>query len=321
MSFTPRPEVYDTYWYFAAERQNTFIKRLSGAKAPYTQDPILAQYKFCNTYRALDRETQFLIREVIYSSSYSPQDTLFRIMLFRLFNKHQTWVALEKLLGEISLTTFSPGAYSALLEKIREEGPIYGNAFILCANKAFGFDQKHNNHLALLEYTFLRSEMGRKLEEAKSLRELFMVLRELPLIGNFMAYQIAIDMNYSEVFNFSENDFTIAGPGAERGIAKCFSSYEKSDREAIIMYMVENQEKEFQRLGLNFARIGNRPLQAIDCQGLFCETDKYSRVRFPELASNRKQIKASFTPSPAPIEYFFPPKWQIEAICTGQQLL
>ena len=43
---------------------------------------------------------------------------------------------------------------------------------------------------------------------------------KLPLIGNFMAYQLAIDLNYSDVFNFDENDFTIAGPGALRGIKK-----------------------------------------------------------------------------------------------------
>ena len=54
-----------------------------------------------------------------------------------------------------------------------------------------------------------------------------------------------------------------------------------------------------------------RPLHAIDCQGLFCETDKYCRQAAPELASARKRIKARFTPTPEPISLLFPPKWGI----------
>ena len=75
--------------------------------------------------------------------------------------------------------------------------------------------------------------------------------------------------------------------------------------------MTENQEDEFQRLELNFQSLWGRPLQAIDCQNLFCETDKYCRAAFPDLKSNRKKIKAKFTPTPQQIDYFYPPKWDI----------
>jgi len=52
-------------------------------------------------------------------------------------------------------------------------------------------------------------------------------------------------------------------------------------------------------------------LHCIDCQGLFCETDKYSRVAFPELKSNRKRIKTTFQQNVQKIEYFYPSKWKI----------
>ena len=73
--------------------------------------------------------------------------------------------------------------------------------------------------------------------------------------------------------------------------------------------MTERQDEEFARLGLPFGGLWGRPLHAIDCQGLFCETDKYCREAAPELASARKRIKARFTPTPEPIRLFFPPKW------------
>ena len=47
--------VYDTFWHFAAERQNVFFRKLKGTKFPWTEDPIIAQYRFTNVYRASDR--------------------------------------------------------------------------------------------------------------------------------------------------------------------------------------------------------------------------------------------------------------------------
>jgi hypothetical protein len=127
-----------------------------------------------------------------------------------------------------------------------------------------------------------------------------------------MAYQIAIDLNYSSLFNFSENSFTVAGPGAKRGIQKVFQNTGHYSYEDIIMWMVDNQDVELSRLGLSFKCLGGRKLKAIDCQGLFCEIDKYCRVKFPELASNRTRIKSKYKKTDKPIKYFFPPKWDIE---------
>jgi hypothetical protein len=307
----PRQIVYDTYWRFAAERQEIFFKRHGGSVAPYTDDLILNRYKFCNTYRAADRVSQFLIRDIIYSFSTTPEDTLFRIFFFRLLNKIETWKNLEERLGRITLATFSPSNYSSLLLELRAAQPIYGNAFILCANKHFGFERKHDNHLALLERIFITTSTASQLLNASTLKDLFQQLRALPLIGDFMAYQLAIDFLYSPFFSFDENDYTVAGPGAIRGIVKCFEDIGEYSTQDVISYMVENQDREFSRLGITFKRLWGRPLHAIDAQGLFCETDKYSRVRFPELSSNRSQIKSRFAPNPTPIEYFFPPKWEI----------
>jgi hypothetical protein len=305
-----RQEVYNKYWYFAAERQNVFFRKLAG-ELHLTNDAILATYKFCNVYRASDRVSQFLIRNVIYNFDSEPEDTLFRIFFFRLLNRNETWQKLEQELGRVSLRNFNSKKYSSYLNRLKDAEPIYGNAFILCANKSYGFDKKHDNHLALLEQVFVTSKTADSFMQAKSLQELFELLRELPLIGNFMAYQLAIDFNYSDVINFSENDFTIPGPGALRGIQKCFRSVENKTPQQIIMYMVENQEKEFSRLGLVYKSLWGRPLHAIDCQGLFCEVDKYCRVAFPQLASNRSKIKAKYTPNPKKVDYFFPPKWGI----------
>lgn len=58
--------VFDTYWRFAAERQEVFFRRLSGSAPPWTEDPVLRAFRFTNVYRAADRVSQYLIRRVIY---------------------------------------------------------------------------------------------------------------------------------------------------------------------------------------------------------------------------------------------------------------
>ena len=64
-----------------------------------------------------------------------------------------------------------------------------------------------------------------------------------------------------------------------------------------------------------------RPLHAIDCQGLFCELDKYCREAAPELMSGRKRIKMRFFPAIESVQFFFPPKWQINELLPHHEVL
>ncbi len=305
-----REEAYNTFWYFAFERQNIFYNKIKGEKE-LTKDEILSTYKFCNAYRVLDRVSQYLLKNVIYNGKvYEDRDMLFRIILFKIFNKEDTWEYLEKNIGEIILKTFSWSTYNALLLKYREEGNnIYNDAYISCANKAFGYDFKHQNHLALIDKMFNEDKIDEKIKNASSQEEVFNILKSYPLIGDFMAYQLATDINYSTVTNFDENTFTIPGPGAARGINKCFKDLEGASYVDVIIYMYNHQEEEFKRLNLDFKYLKNRKLQYIDIQNLFCETDKYLREKMPDLKTNRTKIKKKYTPKSGKIEYVLPPKW------------
>jgi hypothetical protein len=167
---------------------------------------------------------------------------------------------------------------------------------------------------------FNSGKLPRALAGASSLRDVYDALVAWPMIGPFLAYQLAIDLNYSEHLNFSENDFTMPGPGALRGLKKVFVSFGDTKPNALIHHMVDVQEDEFRRLGLEFGGLFGRPLHAIDCQGLFCEVDKYSRQAFPELRSERVRIKQKFTPAAREIELFYPPKWNLNDRLPRQML-
>ncbi len=310
----PRQPIYDLYWYFASERQAIFERRIAGEPGPWTNDPILQAYKFCNVYRAADRVSQYLIRDVAYNTeSGSPIDRLFQIVAFRMFSKPETWRGVQLLLGRSpTLEDLRSGSFVAALDEVkRRNRVIYTGAFILSATQSYGHSSKHHNHVELFSEMFVAGALGEQLLAATSFRQVYDLLIEYPLIGQFMAYQLAVDLNYSDLIDFSENEFTQAGPGALRGIKKAFVDLGDYTPAEVIQLMVEQQTDEFERLGLPFNGLWGRPLHAIDCQGLFCELDKYCREAAPELASARSRIKCRFARTSQPIILFFPPKWGI----------
>ena len=305
--------VFDTYWRFAAARQRLFDNRTIGAMPPWTADPIIAGHRFTNVYRASDRVSQYLIRNVIYDGRWSDEDTFFRILLFKIFNRIDTWELLRKHVGEPSWSTFDPETCGALLDRAMEQNQrLYSAAYIM-PSPAFGSPRKHRNHFALLE-KMMRERLPARISSAQSLREVYELLLDQPSLGAFLAFQFAIDLNYSDLINFSEMNFVVAGPGARDGISKCFADNGGLSDSEIIEFMAENADAEFERLGLEFRKLGGkRPLQLIDCQNVFCEVSKYARVAHPECVgeAGRTRIKQRFTPNPAPLPQKYPPKWNI----------
>lgn len=309
----PTP-VYDTYWKFAAKRQEVFFNRLYGWDYPWTDDAIIKKYKFTNAYRASDRVSQYLIRNVIYENNdYTPEDQCFRILFFKLFNKIETWEYMKEAVGEITYSSYNYERYNRLLmDRIRANERIYSAAYIMPSGKSrFGFEKKHQNNLKLLEY-MMESGLPQKIAGAKSLKELYEILLSYPTLGTFLAFQFAIDINYSELCDFSEMSFVVAGPGAKNGIRKCFGDIKGYDYEDVIRYVAEKQSEEFEKRGLCFQSLFGRELQLIDCQNLFCETDKYARVAHPDICgvNDRKRIKQQYTNRNLErIDFFYPPKW------------
>ncbi len=308
--------VYDVYWNFAFERQEIFFRRLQKQDKPWTRDKILQEYKFTNAYRASDRVSQYLIKNVIYcSGQFTEEDMLLRILLFKLFNKIETWEYLKEHLGEITYGEFDYEEYDRLLTRRMMEGQrLYSAAYIMPSGKgAFGFDRKHRNHLKLLEH-MMKTGLPGRIARARSLGELYEALLSYPYLGTFLSYQLAIDINYSELCDFSEMSYVAAGPGARNGIRKCFADLGGYGYEDVIKIVAENQEKEFEKRGLQFQTLSGRRLQLIDCQNLFCETDKYARISHPQIrgTDGRNRIKQKYKDRGLDyIDYMYPPKWGI----------
>ncbi len=303
-------EVFASYWHLASERQLIFYRRLAGLAAPWTGDDILASHRFTNAYRASDRVSQYLINNVIPDSAPHPDDMFFRIVLFKIFNRIETWEMLERELGPLHSSGFSVAAADQVLARALASGQrIYSAAYIM-PSPPFGHRVKHSNHLDLLRL-MMRDELPERMAGASSLEEAYRKLLAYPSIGPFLAYQYVIDLNYSTLLNFDESDFVMPGPGAVDGIRKCFGNTGGLSGADLIRLTSEVASGCCEALGLCEPSLWGRPLKLIDYQNLYCEVGKYARVAHPGIAgtSRRTRIKHRFRPIAARITAQYPDKW------------
>ncbi len=336
---TIREDVYPLYWYFAYERFMIYKRRLEGLPPPWTDDEILRTYKFCNTFRYTDRVSQDLIRLIVlrrglphsaapelsycdyksqserFSCEQPPAvlattqyiserfgDDVFRVVFFRFFSRTETYLHVCKALGRApQILDLETDALTHVLDDLAESGQkLYTAAFILCASNRYGHQKKHRNHIELFREMFLQENFSEFALGCKNMKELAERLETFPMIGPFMAYQIANDLCYLPQVNIDPNSFTIAGPGALRGIKKAFVEHNGLTPAEVIQWMRGNQETEFKKYGYDFYEQAGEWLGLVDCQGLFCELDKYCRVFRPDLGSGRARIKQKFRPQNKP---------------------
>ncbi|MDF3071832.1 MAG: hypothetical protein K0R38_7433 [Polyangiaceae bacterium] len=304
--------VFDTYWRFACKRQDTFMRRVNGEAPPWSDDPVISGHRFTNAYRASDRVSQYLIRNVQYAGEQTAGELFFRTILFKLFNRIETWEHLVSSVGEIRAADFSRSRAAMVLDRLMKAGETVYSAAYIMPSPAFGAARKHSNHLKLLDHMMLDGA-PQKVAGAPSMEAVFKLLRGYPSLGDFLAFQLTIDLNYSALTNFSEMDFVVAGPGARDGIKKCFAETDGLTEADVIRAVADMAEPECERQGLSFKTLWGRPLQLIDCQNLFCEVDKYARVMHPEAsgASGRTRIKQRFVAVKRPMPQWYPPKWNV----------
>lgn len=305
--------VFSTYWHFAVERQKVYMRRISGEQPPWSNDSVLRSHKFTNVYRAADRVSQYLIRHVIGDDGRGAPDTFFRILLFKFFNRIETWELLVANFGEPSIEGFEVAKYDQVLSKAISAGDrLYSAAYIMPSGGKDSFPRKHTMHLHLLK-RMLEARAPDRIANARTMKDAFGVLREFPTIGDFLGYQYVTDLNYSRLTDFGEDEFVVPGPGAKGGLQKCFVTLGSLSEADAIRLVTERQEECLRALDLHFPTLWGRRLHLIDCQNVFCEVNKYARVAHPEFheKAGRTRIKQKLRAQSSLPEPLFPEKWGI----------
>lgn len=282
---------------------------------------VLLKNRFTNVYRALDRVSQYLIREVIYKPTTpyaNAADATLNIIIFRLFNRIDVWQLVQQHIGHFQCDNFQAPSQlisSQLTDKIEQNQRVWNSAYIMPSVPRYPARYKHESWLTCLRVELLEGKLLDKILGCTSLRELFNTLLAISGIGPFLAMQIAIDLNYSEHYQLDENEFIHAGPGAQRGISACFPEVRKNEMAGAIEHTMKCFDAYSDHFGYNSALLRDRKPTLIDLQNCFCETDKVLRVCMSSKYKARARIKQRYNSTrinPATIDYFFPPKWNIK---------
>ena len=289
------------FWHYAYNRQQIYLKKQANHLPPYTDNPILAKHRFTNPYRYTDRVSQYLINEVIDDNCYNWPDTFARIMLFKFFNSIPTWRVIAESFKTVDCQTIADVKLKQVLEHLASEKPLYNPAYVLPPPRQFQ-GAKFCRHLQLINL-MLQDGLPLKLQQARTLRDAFSLLKSYDSIGDFLAYQFITDLNYSSHIHYpDERQFVVAGVGAKRGLKKCFKNYAQFQDEYLIEWTYNRQNGEFKKYNLAWQPLHGLPLELIDIQNIFCEVDKYLRLAEPQLnnlikGAPTKRIKQLYKPT------------------------
>ncbi|KAI0091725.1 hypothetical protein BDY19DRAFT_642348 [Irpex rosettiformis] len=306
-------KVFYAFFPFVAERHAIFRKRLSGLPQPWTQEPILEQFPFTNVFRVLDRNSQYILRNVIRKGSQALNDMFFRVLLFRTFNKIETWEMLEKKLGPLNWKSFSLEKYERVLASARTA--LYNAAYII-PSPNLGHEKNYQNHLRMIETMMAVDRLPTQLGKLKHLKDVHGRIRMYLSMGDFMAMQLVLDLNMMPHYNWSEDEWVALGPGSRECLKKMFGPGIRGREVSAIRYIRDNQHSWFIHCGVTPDRVPrlheSRPpgLTMVDIEHALCECEKYSRGKFPTIKGKRVTVgKRIFAPRDGTVTADIPENW------------
>lgn len=256
------------FLYFVAERQRIFRRREEGQQPPWTNDPILQTYRFCNIFREQDRTTKW-IRDNWREPHRGDESVLTAMVLARSLN----WVPTLEWIGYP--TVWSKTAYRKRLEKRKAKGlKVLGTAYTITPGRLG--EATTERILCTVSLAYKRRRLW--LVE-NSVEETCRELKKINGIGPFIAYEICQDLLHTEFLQRAADRYTWAsiGPGSRRGLNRLHG---RSLTQSIHKSFVLNELCEVRDIILTIDSdpCFSTPLDLRTAEDALCEFDKYCRA-------------------------------------------
>lgn len=275
---------------FVVARHMVYVNRSEGKPAPWTSNPILQKYRFCNVYRELDRTTKH-IREQ-WAPRHAPEHVWFAMAVARLLN----WPDSLDALGDVD--GWVPSRFLRILEKRQAEGQqVFGAAYIVSTN---GQSVPKLRYLAEQVLTPMWKDRVRiQPRDGTTLDEFHKRLMLYQGMGSFMAAQVVADVKNTRGAGLDPRltldwwTWAAPGPGSMRGLNRLLGNGASKTGirpNDFLAYLNELQ----QYVNTTMHAMGFRMMCAQDLQNCLCEFDKYERVRLGE--GTPKQLFTPYQP-------------------------
>lgn len=259
---------------FIKEREKVRLNKEAGKPRPWTKDPILDKYRFCNVHREDDRVTKWL-RENWYFHLADDLDVWFAAVVARLFNQPD---ALYDIMPNV--LPWKPEKVRSILHKRRTAGKKNFNAAYIVSTNGVAMDKV--DYVVTRVLGPLWAARKKITPNVMLLKDFYGQLIKFDGLGSFIAAQIIADLKYMPPFCECDDWMTFAasGPGSRRGLNRVLGH----DPSAAITEANWRAALTSLQVGVNaqLRKAGMENLHAQDLQNCLCEFDKYERARLGE---------------------------------------
>lgn len=265
---------YAPLWGWIKEREQIRIRKDSGAPQPWTDDPVLATYRFCNVRREDDRVTIWIREHIRERYANHPQLWLM-LCIARQINWPPTLAHLMATGAWPGSDNFDPcPAIARELNEWQARGEkVYTGAYMISAPA-----KKGSNKQAYIAQTVIGALWERRAtfpSDGQSLRRTHEWIMRSNGWGPFMAYQATVDMRFTSLLREAEDAqlWAAAGPGTIRGLNRLHGravDYALTQGQALSeMRAIYKTVQDETGVSMDFSDVPN----------ILCETDKYLRVK------------------------------------------
>lgn len=286
-------EVVGDLYTFIKDRYEIHKKKdVQKLPAPWTTNPIFLQVKFTNVRREHDRESLNVIENICKRTDLSLKDRFFNIILMRFWNKWESYRLATG--GKLIEFPMSEATYQCCLSNIaaNPDHTWWSGAYYTCPVRSWHERISLKSQVPAEQINFstsplvfakemLTDELWAKIESAPSQKDVFQLLTSIPWMGKFLVYQWFVDLTYCEDYWFSENEFSVSGPGCIRGIDLLFADRDGMTHDECLFWMRDNQQEMFDRFGYDPKSLfddlpqHDRFINIMSFENLMCELQKY----------------------------------------------
>lgn len=274
------------FFNYIRERQRIHVRKdINKEPAPWTKDPVLRDYHFCNNFRELDACSRILYAAV--GPKGPSAEVLLNVVAFRFFN--QRWWFDE--MGWLRPHRVRRGnrLYHLMCTTRERRGRLFSPAYRITQARPYphtDFEGKHGQVYWVLydlaAGNFVNQRVLRKLRTPEGAMG---TLQAIPLVGPFLAYQIALDLCHLGWFShrFTDSHFYYVGPGALPGLQYIYGpeAVDSNNAASFLRGLVSMQGRYLKDATWHTPEWANkhRHLSAANMQFCLCEFRKYKATR------------------------------------------
>jgi hypothetical protein len=177
---------------FAHERLLIWQKKISNVSMPYTSDPILQKYRFCNVFREFDKQT------IAIHTMLNPLRDNFSLWLLNMF--YCRMVARPETIETVGLLSFDSTQNQKLYNRLMTSSrPRYGTPYVFPVS-TIQKSATPNRERFICEYLpSIMQRVAGEIETWESMSVIDGVAKILPMFGfnlNFLWTEVLIDVAY-----------------------------------------------------------------------------------------------------------------------------